>query len=60
MKYVIVAVISFLLGLFTRNIIHKIKNKKKRKKKKYKTKFKKVKPLNQQDFKKAMEDLEIK
>jgi len=57
MKYVIVSVISFLLGLFMRKIIHKIK---KRKKKKYKTKFKKVKPLNQQDFKKAMEDLEIK
>lgn len=57
MKIVICAMVSFSLGLFTSSIIRYFKR---RKKGKRKSKYKKVKPLNQQDFKKAMKDLEIK
>lgn len=50
-KYIIFSVISFLLGIFVGQIIELIKQRKR---------YKKVKPLNKQDFKKAMKDLEIK
>lgn len=56
LKLIISIIVSFSLGLFTSWTIKYFK----RKKKKRKTRYKKVKPLNQQDFKKAMEDLEIK
>ena len=49
-KYIIFSVISFVLGLFMREIIQYLKKKK----------YKKVKPLSKQNFKKAMKDLEIK
>lgn len=52
-KYIIFSVISFMLGLFTREIIEFLERKNKRK-------YKKVKPLSKQNFKKAMKDLEIK
>lgn len=48
---IILALISFMLGLFTREIREFFKKKKQ---------HKKVKPLNEQDFKKAIKDLEIK
>ena len=48
---IILALISFMLGLFTREIREFFKKKKQ---------HNKVKPLNEQDFKKAMKDLEIK
>lgn len=51
LKYIIFSVISFLLGIFAREIIELLEKKKK---------YKKVKPLNKQDFKQAMRDLEIK
>lgn len=57
LKLIICAIVSFSFGLFASRIIRHFKR---RKKKKRKPKYKKVKPLNQQDFKKAMEDLEIK
>lgn len=50
-KYIVFSVISFLLGIFTREIIEIFERKKK---------YKKVKPLNEQNFKNAMKDLEIK
>lgn len=50
LKYIIFSVISFLLGIFTREIIEIFKRKKK---------YQKVKPLNQQNFKKALKNLEI-
>lgn len=50
-KYIIFAVISFMLGLFTREIIEFLE----------KRKFsKKLKPLSKQNFKEAMKNLEIK
>jgi len=57
LKFIICAIISFSLGLFTSTMMKFIKR---RKKYKQKTRYKKVKPLNQQDFKQAMKDLEIK
>ncbi len=51
LKYIIFSVISFLLGIFAREIIELLEKKKK---------YKKVKPLNKQDFKQAMKNLEIK
>ena len=51
LKYIIFSVISFLLGIFAGQIIELIKQKKK---------YKKIKPLNKQDFKQAMKNLEIK
>lgn len=50
-KYIIFSVISFMLGLFAREIIEILEKKKR---------YKKVKPLSKQNFKKAMKDLEIK
>ena len=50
-------ILSFSLGLITREIIRFIKW---RRLEKQKREYTKVKPLNQQDFKKAMKDLEIK
>lgn len=47
-KYILISVISFCLGFLCRGI--KKKNKK----------TKKVLPLSKQNFKKAMDDLEIK
>lgn len=51
LKYIIFSVISFMLGLFTREIINIIERKQK---------YEKVKKLSKQDFKQAMKDLEIK
>lgn len=51
LKYIIFSVISFLLGIFAREIIELLEKKRK---------YKKVKPLNKQDFKQAMKNLEIK
>lgn len=51
LKYIIFSMISFLLGIFAREIIELIEKKKK---------YRKVKPLNKQDFKQAMKNLEIK
>lgn len=51
LKYIIFSMLSFLLGIFAGQIIELLKQKKK---------YNKVKPLNEQDFKKAMKDLEIK
>lgn len=51
LKYVIFSLISFLIGIFAGQIIELVRQKKK---------YKKVKPLNKQNFKKAMKDLEIK
>ena len=50
-KYIIFSVISFMLGLFAREIIEILEKKKR---------YKKVKTLSKQNFKKAMKDLEIK
>lgn len=50
-KYIITLIFSFMMGVFAREIIEFLKRKKK---------HKKVKPLNEQDFKKAMKNLEIK
>ncbi len=50
-KYLIFSVISFLLGIFVRELIEFYEKKKR---------VKKVKPLSKQNFKKAMKDLEIK
>ena len=50
-KYIIFAVISFMLGFITREIIESLR----------KRKFsKKLKPLSKQKFKEAMKNLEIK
>ena len=51
LKYLIFSVISFSLGIFTREIIEVLERNKR-----YKT----VKKLSEQNFKKAMNDLEIK
>ncbi len=51
LKYIIVFLISFALGVFVREIIERLKKKRK---------YKKVKPLNKQNFKEAMKNLEIK
>lgn len=48
---IIVFIISFALGMYTKGHIDNIKNKKK---------YKRVKPLSKQNFKEAMKDLEIK
>ena len=53
-KYIIFSIISFTLGLSTREIIDFFE------KKKHKKRFKKVTPLSKQNFKKAMKDLKIK
>mgnify|MGYP003369923160 CR=1 FL=1 len=50
-KYIIFSVISFMLGIFAREIIDIIERKQK---------YEKVKKLSEQDFKQAMKDLEIK
>ena len=51
LKYLIFSVISFSLGIFTREIIEVLERNKR-----YKT----VKKLSEQNLKKAMNDLEIK
>lgn len=51
LSYIIFSVISFLFGIFAREIIEILERKKK---------YEKIKKLCEQDFKKAMEDLEIK
>ncbi len=51
LKYITFFVISFMLGLFAREIIEFLKNKKR---------SKKVRPLSKQNFKKAINDLQIK
>ena len=51
LKYLIFSVISFSLGIFTREIIEVLERNKR-----YKT----VKKSSEQNFKKAMNDLEIK
>lgn len=51
LSYIIFSMISFLFGIFTREIIEILERKKK---------YEKIKKLSEQDFKKAMEDLEIK
>lgn len=53
-KYIIFSIISFTLGLYTKEIIDFLE------KKKHKKRFKKVAPLSKQNFKKAMKDLELK
>ncbi len=53
----IIVIVSFSLGLFASRFIRYLKKKRKNKRK---PRYRKVKPLNQQDFKKAMKDLEIK
>ena len=50
-KYIIFSIISFMVGLFAREIIQFLKKKQR---------YRKVKPLSNQNFKKAMKDLEIK
>lgn len=50
-KYIIFSVISFMLGIFAREIIEILERKKK---------YEQVKKLSKQNFKKAMRDLEIK
>ena len=51
LKYLIFSVISFMLGIFAKEIIEMYERSKK---------YKKVKKLNEQNFKNAMKDLEIK
>ena len=51
LKYIVFSVISFILGIFTREIIEILERKKK---------YEKIKKLNEQDFKKATKNLEIK
>lgn len=51
LKYIVFSVISFMLGIFAREIIEILERKKK---------YEKVKKLSEQNFKKAMKDLEIK
>lgn len=50
-KYIIFSVISFLLGILTKEIIELYEQNKK---------YKQVQKLNEQNFKQAMNDLEIK
>lgn len=57
LKFIICAIVSFSLGVFARSFMRYFKR---RKRKKQKPRYRKVKPLNQQDFKQAMKDLEIK
>lgn len=51
LKYIIFSVISFMLGILAREIIELFERKKK---------YQKIKKLNEQDFRTAMKDLEIK
>lgn len=51
LKYIIFSVISFMLGILTREIIEIFERNKK---------YEKVKKLSEQNFKQAMKDLEIK
>ncbi len=51
LKYIVFSVISFILGIFTREIIEILERKKK---------YERIKKLNEQDFKKATKNLEIK
>jgi len=51
LKYIVFSVISFMLGIFAREIIEILERKKK---------YEKVKKLSEQNFKKTMKDLEIK
>lgn len=51
LKYIIFSVISFMLGILTREIIEIFERKKK---------YEKVKKLSEQNFKQVMKDLEIK
>lgn len=51
LKYIVFSVISFMLGIFAREIIEILERRKK---------YEKVKKLSEQDFKKATKDLEIK
>lgn len=51
LKYIIFSIISFLIGIFVREIIECLKKKRR---------YRKVIPLNKQDFKQTMKDLEIK
>ena len=51
LKYIVFSVISFMLGIFAREIIEILERKKE---------YEKVKKLSEQNFKKAMKDLEIK
>ncbi len=51
LMYIVFSVISFMLGIFAREIIEILERKKK---------YEKVKKLSEQDFKKATKDLEIK
>ena len=49
--YILISIISFILGFVLREIIEKFKKKKG---------YNQVKPLSKQNFKDAMKDLEIK
>lgn len=51
LNYIVFSVISFMLGIFAREIIEILERKKK---------YERVKKLSEQNFKKAMKDLEIK
>ena len=51
LKYIIFSVISFMLGILTREIIEIFERKKK---------YEKVKKLSEQNFKQVMKDLEIR
>lgn len=51
LKYIVFSVISFMLGIFAREIIEILERKKK---------YEKVKKLSEQNFEKAMKELEIK
>ncbi len=51
LKYIVFSVISFMLGIFAREIIEILERKKK---------YEKVKKLSEKNFEKAMKDLEIK
>ncbi len=56
-KCIIFSIVSFLLGIFAREVINLITFKQRKKKK---IKLKKVNPLYKQNFKQAVKDLEIK
>ena len=51
LKYLIFSIISFSLGIFAREILEILE---------WNKRYKTVKKLSEQNFKKAMEDLEIK
>lgn len=51
LKCIIFSIISFLLGIFAREIIEVLEKKKR---------YRKIKPLNKQEFKQAMKNLEVK